>query len=59
MDNLDTNAGAWTLSAIVFAGAAIALLYGLGNLMAQVQALDVDATTVIADGLRSLMNRFI
>ena len=59
MDNLDTNAGGWTLSAFVFVGAAIALLYGLGNLMAQVQALDVDATTVIADGLRSLMNRFI
>lgn len=59
MDNLDTNAGGWTLSAIVFVGAAIAILYGLGNLMAQVQALDVDATTVIADGLRSLMNRFI
>mgnify|MGYP001098134391 FL=1 len=59
MDNLDTNAGGWTLSAIVFAGAAIALLYGLGNLMAQVQALDVDATTILADGLRSLMNRFI
>lgn len=59
MDNMDTNAGGWTLSAIIFVGAAIALLYGLGSLMAQVQALDVDATTVIADGLRSLMNRFI
>lgn len=57
MDDLHTNTEGW--GSLLFVCAAFGAMYGLGNLMALMQTLEVDAVTIVADGFHQLLNHFL